>query len=88
MSACNAGDLGSIPGLGRFPGGENGNFPVLLPGKFHGQRSLVGYSPRGCKELDTTERLHFLSFLGKMINHYRVPGYQGKEFFGTKKVTW
>ena len=36
--------------------------PVLLPGKFHGQRSLVGYSPWGCKELDTTERLHFLSF--------------------------
>ena len=30
---------------------------VLLPGKFHGQRSLVGYSPWGGKELDTTERL-------------------------------
>ena len=28
---------------------------VFLPGKFHGQRSLVGYSPWGCKELDTTE---------------------------------
>ena len=36
--------------------------PVLLPGKFHGWRSLVGYSPWGCKESDTTERLHFLSF--------------------------
>ena len=34
--------------------------PVLLPGKSHGQRSLVGYSPWGHKELDTTERLHFL----------------------------
>ena len=33
--------------------------PVLLPGKSHGQRSLVGYSPWGCKELDTIERLHF-----------------------------
>ena len=33
--------------------------PVLLPGKFHGLRSLVGYSPWGCKESDTTERLHF-----------------------------
>ena len=31
-------------------------------GKSHGQRSLAGYSPWGCKELDTTERLHFLSF--------------------------
>ena len=32
--------------------------PVLLPGKSHGQRSLVGCSPWGRKELDTTERLH------------------------------
>ena len=32
---------------------------VLLPGKFHGQRSLVGYSPWGRKESDMTERLHF-----------------------------
>ena len=29
--------------------------PVFLPGDFHGQRSLVGYSPRGCNESDTTE---------------------------------
>ena len=33
--------------------------PVLLPGKSHGWRSLVGYSPWGREELDTTERLHF-----------------------------
>ena len=33
--------------------------PVLLPGKSHGWRSLVGYSPWGPKESDTTERLHF-----------------------------
>ena len=33
--------------------------PVLLPGKSHGQRSLVGYSPWGCTESDTTERLRF-----------------------------
>ena len=33
--------------------------PVLLPGKSHGWRSLVGYSPWGHEELDTTERLHF-----------------------------
>ena len=31
--------------------------PVFLPGEFHGQRSLMGHSPGGCKELDTTERL-------------------------------
>ena len=35
--------------------------PVLLPGKFHGLRSLVGYSPWGRKESDMTERLHFTS---------------------------
>ena len=33
--------------------------PVLLPGKSHGQRSLVGCSPWGCEESDTTKRLHF-----------------------------
>ena len=42
--------------------------PVLLPGKSHGQRSLVGCSPWGCWESDTTERLHFhfsLSCIGE-----------------------
>ena len=42
--------------------------PVLLPGKSHGQRSLVGCSPWGHGELDTTERLHFhfsLSCIGE-----------------------
>ena len=34
---------------------EMATTPVLLPGKSHGQRSLVGYSPRGRKDLDTTE---------------------------------
>ena len=34
--------------------------PALLPGKSHGWRSLVGYSPWGCKESDMTERLHFM----------------------------
>ena len=42
--------------------------PVLLPGKSHGWRSLVDYSPWGCEELDMTERLHFhfsLSCIGE-----------------------
>ena len=42
--------------------------PVLLPGKSHGQRSLVGCSPWGCEELDKTEWLHFhfsLSCIGE-----------------------
>ena len=58
-SACNAGDLGLIPGLGRSPGEGDGYLlqyffffsvlqlhfiaPVFLPGEFQGQRSLVGY---------------------------------------------
>ena len=55
-SAYNAGDLGSIPGLGRSPGEGNSNPPpVFLPGKSHGQRILAGYSPWGRKESDTTE---------------------------------
>ena len=42
--------------------------PVLLPGKSHGWRSLVGCSPWGRQELDTTEQLHFhfsLSYIGE-----------------------
>ena len=57
-SACSARDLGSIPGSGRSSGEGNGlPTPVFLPGKFHGQRNLVGCSQRGHKELDTTEWL-------------------------------
>ena len=55
-----AGDLGSIPGSGRSPGEGHGNRLQFLPGKFHGQRSLVVYSPWGLKESDTTEQLHML----------------------------
>ena len=54
---ANAGDVGLISGLGRSPGEGNGN-PLqysFLPGKSHGQRSLVGYSLWGLKESDTTE---------------------------------
>ena len=50
-SACDAGDLGSILGLGRSPGEGNGDplqpIPIFLPREFHGQRSLAGYSPWG-----------------------------------------
>jgi len=66
-SACNVEDPGSIPGLGKILWRRNWQpTPVFLPEKFHGQRSLVGYSPWGCKESDTTERItlslsHFLT---------------------------
>ena len=45
--------------------------PVILPREFHGQRSLVGYSPWSCKELDTTERHIFTTFYMAAINNGR-----------------
>ena len=44
-STCNAGDVGSIPGLGGYPGEGNGNSLKFLPVKSHGKRGLVGYIP-------------------------------------------
>ena len=58
-SAYNAGDLGSITGSGRSPGEGSGTPLQYSPGKSHGWRNLVGYSPWGRKESDTTEQLHF-----------------------------
>ena len=56
-SACSTGDPGSIPESGRSPGRRKWlSTPIFLPGESHGQRSLVGYSPWGHKELDMTER--------------------------------
>ena len=55
-SACNEGDLGSIPGLGRSPGeGHSNPLQYSCLENPHGQRSLVGYSPRGDKQSDVTE---------------------------------
>ena len=57
-SACTAGHLGSIPGLGRSPGGGHGNpFQDSSLENPHGQRSLAGFSPWGFEESDTTEQL-------------------------------
>ena len=49
--------MGSIPGSEDAPEEGLAAAPVLLPGEPHGQRSLAGYRPRGCKGSDTTERL-------------------------------
>ena len=57
-SATDARDLGSIPGVGRFPGEGNGNLlqhSSLL--KSHTQKSLVGYSRWNYEDLDVTEHL-------------------------------
>ena len=50
-----------FPSPGDLPNPEIEPTSVFWPGEFHGRRSLVGYSPRGRKELDTTEWLHSLT---------------------------
>ena len=56
--AGDARDRGSVPGLGRSPG-EGKAYPLqFLPGEFHGQWSLVGYSPRGGRELNRNSFQH------------------------------
>ena len=63
-SACNAGDPGSIPGLGDPLEKEMAiHSSIFLPGKSFGQRSLERYNPQGRKELDSTERLTLYTFL-------------------------
>ena len=54
--------------------------PVFLPGEFHRQRSLVGFSPWGCKESDMTEQLSLTHFTTHMKNNY--------SFFLFKKKHW
>ena len=59
VSACNAGAAGRHgfdPWVGKIPLKKAWQpAPVFSPGEFHGQRSLAGYSPWLCKELDMTE---------------------------------
>ena len=72
-STCNVRDLGSISGLGRSPGGGNGNsLQYSCLENSHGQRILVGYSPWGHKESDTTEWLStcIYSCIYKYIMHF------------------
>ena len=59
-SAHHVGDPGSNPWVGKIPWRRKRQ-PIqeFLPGKSHGRRNLVGYSPWGLKESDMTERLHF-----------------------------
>ena len=74
-SAHNAGDLGSIPVLGRSPGGGHGN-PLQYPclENPHEQRSLVGYSLWGHEEADTTKHSiakEYMLFVSIYINSKR-----------------
>ena len=62
------GDLGSIPGLGKSPGGGHGNpLQYSFLENLHGQRSLEACSPWGHKELDTTEQLNTAQHMFSII---------------------
>ena len=57
-STCNTGDLGSMPGLGKSPGGGHGNpLQHSCLENPHEQRRLAGCSPWGCTELNTTKQV-------------------------------
>ena len=63
--------------------------PTLVPllGKFRGQRSLVGYSPWGCKESDTTEQLHFHFQRGDNDTSNGVSNFFNINFFNWRLIT-
>ena len=75
------GDLGSIPGLGRSPGGGHGNaLQYSCLENPHGQRSLAGYSQWGHKDSDTTEQFvshecHEISLDLVLLYGFRIPGF-------------
>ena len=94
-STCNAGDLGSIPRLGRSPGEVKGRqlpTSVFWPRKFYGQRSLAGYSPCGFKESDTTEwlSLDLTSNLLTLIRAILAKGWEQKpdSLWSSKRMLW
>ena len=76
-SAGDVRDAGWIPGLGRFPWRRKWQpTPVFLPRESNGQRSLTGYNPYGCKELDIPEvtqhthaQVNYLVLIIQYISH-------------------
>ena len=76
-SACNAGDLSSIPGSGRSPGEEMATHSSIPAWKVRWQRSLENYSLWGCRESDMTERLIVAENLTGSSLECEWPGGQG-----------
>ena len=69
------------PCICKIPGEGNGQPPVFLPGKFHGQRSMSGYSLRDCKESGTTELSLTHTDICRVTHHGQVgfiPAVQGQ----------
>jgi len=67
----NVGDVGSIPGLGRSPGEQNGK-KVFLPGKLHGRRNLVATVHGVTKELNTTEHTCMYKYIFNFIKNFQI----------------
>ena len=93
-SAYNAGYPGFIPGLGRSPGEGYGNPLQFLPGKSHGQRSLVSYSPRGHKrvrhDLATIQKQHIQTHFSLPDTTFRglIPSHQGHSVQESLTCPW
>ena len=68
VSAYNVGDQGFDPWVKKFPWRRKWQpTPVFLPGRSHGWRSLIGYSPWGHKESGMTEQLHSLHYIDLQV---------------------
>ena len=83
-SACNAGELDLIPGLGTSPGGGHGNpFQYSCLENPHGPRSLAGYRPWGRKESHTTEWLSTAQHSGELIFKWNENESKWQNIFAT-----
>ena len=79
-SACNAGDRGSVPESGKFPGGGHGNpLQCSCLEHPHEQRSLAGHSPRGCKE--SVRQRELITVLGSFQVYSTVSQLRTCSFF-------
>ena len=79
-STCQCRRLRIDPRVGKIPWSRKWQpTPVFLPGKFHGQRSLVGYSPWGCKELDPTEHLRARTHAHQVSGNRSTAGRAGED---------
>ena len=90
--ACNVGDPGFDPWFGKIPWKRPQQpTPVFLPGEFHGQRSLVGYNPWGCRvRHDWATNTHSLN--GLLTLHYLQFAWDSmwvfKKYMGLKDRPW
>ena len=92
-TAHNVGDLGSIPGSGRSLEKGMATHSVFLPGEFHGQRNLVGYSPGGCKRVRRGWATNTVSFPSVLVcqgchNNQRLSSLNNRNFFSHSSRGW